>query len=400
MSFLPISINVENKKLLIVGGGKVALQKIKNIIPFTKNITVVAPEIHEDITKIDGIATIFDSYKKEYLNGMFLVYACSNSPEVNQQVLKDAESSGILCNRTDQSGESHFHSPGIVQTDDLVVAVNSRRKEVKKMVELRDEISGHLRERENLLKQKEGQKSRVYLVGFGPGNPDLITCRGEKLLFQADVIFYDDLLDAQALDRYTAEKVYVGKRRGNHSKEQNEINEVLYKAALDGKVVVRLKGGDPLIFGRGSEERFYLENRGIKVEVVPGISSAIAAAAYGDIPLTHRGISSSVAFGTAHGKNSYRILESDTSVYFMGARNVQQIAQKYLDKGYSPDYPVALVHNASLENQEVIKTTISELAKGEMNIKSPLISVFGNTVNYRKIIMDKEKEEEMNRIPG
>ena len=392
MSFLPISINVENKKLLIVGGGKVALQKIKNILPFTTNITVVAPEINGEINKTDKITIITDFYNKKYMEGMFLVYACSDSPEVNKQVLKDAESSGILCNRTDQSEKSHFHSPGITETEEMLVTINSKRKEVKKMVKLKDEVHTHLKEREELLSQKEKQKGKVYLVGFGPGNPDLITRRGEKLLFQADVIFYDDLLDAQALDRYSAEKIYVGKRRGNHSKEQREINKILFKAAQEKKMVVRLKGGDPLIFGRGSEEKFYLEQNGIEVEIVPGISSAVAAAAHGNIPLTHRGISSSVAFGTAHGKNSYQILESDTSVYFMGAKNIRQIAQKYLDNGYPSDFPVALIHNASLDNQKVMKTTINKIIKNDFKIESPVISVFGNTVNYQEILKEKERE--------
>ncbi len=386
MSFLPISINIENKKLLIIGGGVAAYHKLKNLVNYTDNITVVAPEINEDILQYKKVSFIKDTYNRKYLEGIFLVYACTDNAVVNEQILSDAEANGILCNRTDKSEVSHFHSPGIAQSEDMTIAITSKRKEVKKMVQIRDEVREFILEKERLLREKETLKGKVFLVGFGPGNPDLLTIRGQQLLFQADIIFYDDLLDAAALKKYKGEKVYVGKRRGNHTKEQNEINDVLLEAAKEGKMVVRLKGGDPLIFGRGSEERFYLEQRGIEVSIIPGISSAIAAASYANIPLTHRKISSSVAFGTAHGKNSYKILESDTSVYYMGAKNIKEIAQKYLDKGYPETFPVGLVHKASLPDQKVIKTNIKEIAEGKVTMESPLISIFGNTVNYQNII--------------
>ncbi len=384
MSFLPISINIENKKILIVGGGEAAYHKLKNLVLYTSNITVVAPELSKDVIQYSQIKYIEDTYKKEYLTDIFLVYACTDNPSINEQIQAEAEKAGILCNRTDKSEVSHFHSPGIAQSDDMTIAITSKRKEVKKMVKIRDEVKEFILERERLLKEKEAEKGKVFLVGFGPGNPDLLTLRGQQLLFQADVIFYDDLLDANALSRYKGEKIYVGKRRGNHSKKQNEINKVLSDAAKEGKMVVRLKGGDPLIFGRGGEERLYLEQQGVDVEIIPGISSAIAAAAYANIPLTHRGLSSSVAFGTAHGKNSYKILESDTSVYYMGAKNIQEIAQKYLDKGYPENFPVGLVHKASLPGQKVIRTNIKEVAEGNVTIESPVISIFGKTVNYAK----------------
>lgn len=391
MSFLPISINIENKKLLIVGGGNVAVQKIKNLLKFTTNIHVVAPEICSEILEIDELETTLGAYDKKYIEGIFLVYACTNSESINKQILLDCEATGILCNRTDKAEDSHFRSPGIIETDDMLLAVNSKKKEVKKMVAFRNQLQKDLNEKDERSKQKKTQKGMVFLVGFGPGNPDLLTRRGENLLEQADVIFYDDLLDANALSKYSGEKTYVGKRRDNHSKDQNEINEILYQSAKQGNMVVRLKGGDPLIFGRGSEERYFLEERGISVEIIPGISSAIAAAAYADIPLTHRGISSSVAFGTAHAKNSYKLLESDTSVYYMGAKNIREIAQKYLDNGYPEDFPVGLVHNASLPGQKIVRTTISEILNSDMELNSPLISIFGNTVNYKSILKDQEK---------
>jgi uroporphyrin-III C-methyltransferase / precorrin-2 dehydrogenase / sirohydrochlorin ferrochelatase len=393
MSFLPISIHVGDKKILIVGGGKVALQKLKNLLPFCKNILVVAPEILHEIRQYATVQVIQSEYSPQYLNGIFLVYACTDSGPVNEQVYFDAETKGILCNRSDCAEKSHFHSSAIIESDELILGINSKKKDRKKLVAYKNELKDWLNEKEELNIQKEQQKGKVYLVGFGPGNPDLLTLRGEKLLRQADEIFYDDLLDAQALSKYPGNKVYVGKRRGNHSKVQAQINHILYQSAIQGNMVVRLKGGDPLIFGRGSEERYYLEARGISVEIIPGISSAIAAAAYGNIPLTHRGISSSVAFGTAHGKNSFKILESDTSVYYMGAKNMVEIAQKYIDNGYPDDFPVGLVYKASFPDQQIIKTTVSEVAKGNIKIESPIISIFGNTVNY-KSILDKAQTDE------
>jgi uroporphyrin-III C-methyltransferase/precorrin-2 dehydrogenase/sirohydrochlorin ferrochelatase len=233
MSFLPIAINITNKRIGIIGGGKVAAQKLKNLLPFTSNIWVIAPEIQPEISDNRAIRCIPENYSSKHLEGLFLVYACTNSPELNAQVQADAEALGILCNRTDCAEESRFHSPAIVQTGNFVVAVNSRQKEVRKTVRIQRDLQHFVEEREQLLREKEQQVGKVFLVGFGPGNPDLLSRRGEQLLFQADIIFYDDLLDAGFLSRYGAEKIYVGKRRANHSKEQDEINILVLRNAFE-----------------------------------------------------------------------------------------------------------------------------------------------------------------------
>ncbi len=383
MSYLPISVNVENKKILIVGGGKVARQKIKNILPFTTNITVLAPDIDDELFMMDELTIIQDSYDKDYLANHFLVYACTDSEKVNQQISVDTESKGILCNRADNAIFSDFISSAIAQNDSFTVGVNSKEKDIRKTLALKNEIEELLNDRDNLEKEKQEAKGKVYLLGFGPGNMDLLTIKGKKLLKQADIIFYDDLLESEKLSEFRGEKKYVGKRRGNHSKEQDEINQLLFKAVSEGNVVVRLKGGDPFIFGRGGEEKKYLEERGIAVEVVPGITSAIAAAAFSGIPLTHRGVSSSVSFGTAHGKNSFDILQADTSVYYMGSKNLKEVAQKYLDKEYPKDYPVGIVYNASMPDQEITITTVGDIALGKVSFKSPMISIFGYTVHLK-----------------
>ncbi len=376
MSFLPISLNITNKKIVIIGGGKAAAIKLKTLIKFTDNITVVAPEILPQIKEYN-IAIIEDTYQKKYIEDAFLIYVCTNVAEINQQIQVDADTLGKLCNRTDAPDHSDFHSSAVLSTDEYTIAVNSKTKQRKKTIALKNKI-------DVLFQIFEKQKidfpdGKVWLVGFGPGNPELMTVRAQKLLFEADVIVYDDLLDKEFLEPYPAIKEYVGKRRDNHHKEQDEINKILVKYAQQGKKVVRLKGGDPLIFGRGTEEKMYLEQFGLQVEIVPGITTAIAAAALSSTPLTHRGVASSVALGTAHSKNSFKILEADTSVYYMGARTITEIAQKYVDNGYSTDFPVAVVYNVSLPNQEVTKTNIGNIINGKHQFKSPIVSIFGET---------------------
>ncbi len=387
MSYLPISLNIEGKKIVIIGGGRVALQKVKNLISFTKNITVVSPEIKEGLYYFD-ITIIQSEYSSSYIKDAFMVYACTNDISVNNTISDDTDRLNILCNRTDRPDKSDFISSAVALDSKFRVAVNSTDRDKRSTIKLRNRIKGLLKKLELYRDKRNDNRGKVFLVGFGPGNPELMTIKADDLCHEADIIFYDDLLDCTSLDKYSAEKVYVGKRRGNHHKNQDEINEVLYLAARQNKMVVRLKGGDPLIFGRGSEEKMYLEERGIIAEIIPGITSAIAAASCSGIPLTHRGVSSSVAFGTAHGKSSYKLLESDTSVYYMGAKNILDVAKKYLDSGYPKDYPVAIVHNASMPDQEVIKTNISELLQDKFEIKSPIISIFGNTVNYKNIVTE------------
>jgi uroporphyrinogen III methyltransferase/synthase len=223
----------------------------------------------------------------------------------------------------------------------------------------------------------------VYLVGFGPGNPDLLTIKAEKLLQKCDIIFYDDLINKDFLNNYNAEKVYVGKRKGNHSKEQHEINMLLYSASISGKTVVRLKGGDPMLFAHGSEEIDFLQERLIHVEVVPGISTAFAAAAGVKISLTHRDLASSVSFISGHSLSDISIPQSGTAVYYMGASNIQNIAQQTIEKGSNPNTPVVLVHNVSLPDEKMFYTTLHELSVHDTKFPTPLIAIVGDVVGLK-----------------
>ena len=222
------------------------------------------------------------------------------------------------------------------------------------------------------------KQGTVSLVGFGPGDPDLLTIKAAKAIDAADIIFYDDLIDDSYLTDKKAEKIYVGKRAGYHHKEQADINRLLLEAAREGKNVVRLKGGDPMIFAHGSEEIEYLESNLIKVNVIPGITTASALAASQKISLTHRDFSSSVALVSGHTPQPVTP-DAETLVYYMGAKQLQTIATQLIDKeGWAFNTPVLLTYNVSRPDEQTFETTLWNLRNGEMqNLPTPLIALIG-----------------------
>jgi uroporphyrin-III C-methyltransferase len=215
---------------------------------------------------------------------------------------------------------------------------------------------------------------KVWLVGMGPGNPELMTLKADRVLRSADIIFYDSLMDHSVLDRYSAECINVGKRQDHHIQQQNEINPLLYEAARAGKIVVRLKGGDPFIFGRGGEEAEYLLRRLIPVEVVPGISAAQAAAASTNVSLTKRGVSRSLVLHTAH-VGELSTDDAPTRVYYMGASRLAQLSRRLLDKGLDPSTPVTLVQNASFVSERSVSTTVAGMST--VVLPSPIVVIVG-----------------------
>lgn len=222
------------------------------------------------------------------------------------------------------------------------------------------------------------KQGSVSLVGFGPGDPELLTIKAAKAIDAADIIFYDDLIDDSYLADKKAEKIYVGKRAGYHHKEQADINRLLLEAAREGKNVVRLKGGDPMIFAHGSEEIEYLESNLIKVNVIPGITTASALAASQKISLTHRDFSSSVALVNGHTPQPVTP-DAETLVYYMGAKQLQAIATQLIDKeGWAFNTPVLLTYNVSRPDEQTFETTLWNLRNGEMqNLPTPLIALIG-----------------------
>ena len=228
------------------------------------------------------------------------------------------------------------------------------------------------------------KQGSVSLVGFGPGDPDLLTIKAAKAIDAADIIFYDDLIDDSYLADKKAEKIYVGKRAGYHHKEQADINRLLLDAAREGKNVVRLKGGDPMIFAHGSEEIEYLESNLIQVNVIPGITTASALAASQKISLTHRDFSSSVALVSGHTPQPVTP-DAETLVYYMGAKQLQTIATQLIDKeGWAFNTPVLLTYNVSRPDEQTFETTLWNLRNGEMqNLPTPLIALIGNVAGLK-----------------
>lgn len=233
---------------------------------------------------------------------------------------------------------------------------------------------------------------KVFLIGAGPGDVGLLTLKAKRYISEADVILYDYLVGEEivAFARVDAEIIYVGKKAGQHTLKQEEINQLLVDKAKEGKMVVRLKGGDPFLFGRGGEEALFLVEQGICFEVVPGVTSAIAVPAYAGIPVTHREYASSLCLVTGHESMDKmnlpwgNIAGIETIVILMGVSNLKEIAQKLLDLGKSPDTPVAIIHHGTTNQQKTIITTLDEIRLDTSSIHAPAIIVIGHVVKLRE----------------
>jgi uroporphyrin-III C-methyltransferase len=236
----------------------------------------------------------------------------------------------------------------------------------------------------------KGKSGKVYLIGAGPGDPKLLTLKAAEALAKSDVIVYDYLVNPAilAMARPGVELIYVGKQSGQPSISQTEINQILIEQSGKGKIVARLKGGDPFIFGRGGEEALALVAKGIKWEIIPGISSGVAAASYAGIPLTHRDYASSVAFVTGHGseKNHNKVdwftiaNTVDTLVVFMCAETINQIAKEIILGGRSSQTPIAIIRWGTYQYQEVYLGILKDIANSEIKIEQPAIAVIGDVV--------------------
>lgn len=225
-------------------------------------------------------------------------------------------------------------------------------------------------------------KGYVYIAGAGPGDPELLTMKAHRVLQEADVILYDDLVSPDLVDQYpAAEKIYTGKRKDSHHFEQDEINQEIVRHALKGKIVVRLKGGDPFIFGRGGEEIDTLRRQGIGYEIIPGITAAHGASAYTEIPLTMRKVSSSVSFCTGHPVSKIQVPDTDTIVYYMVASSVHDVLDMVAAKGRSGQTKVAVVQNATRYNQKTFTGTLDEFRKRERAVYSPALLIIGDNIS-------------------
>jgi len=418
MSLLPIFLKLEGRRCLLVGAGHVALDKIGSLLGAGAQLRVIAPEARPEIERLasDGrLEWVRRRFTDADLEGNFLVIAATDAPEVNAAVYRGAVERNIACNSVDDIPNCDFFFGSVVSRGKLQVAISTGgespalaqrlRREmdaqlpadlgpwVDELGQLRREVLGvHPRgeARKALLHElaqrpvcastscpsrrmalapldrREGGK--VYLVGAGPGDPEMLTVKALRLIETAGVVLHDDLVPQAILDLAAAdaERVNVGKRCGTKTITQEEINALMIARAGEGRVVVRLKSGDPLIFGRAGEEMAALAEAGVDFEVVPGITAAFAAAAAVGCSLTGRDSASNVIFSTGHHAQSHNHaplpeLEDATRVVYMPGRDLSLLAQEWLSMGLPPELPCAIVSHAAQPDEQVRCTTLGEL---------------------------------------
>lgn len=435
-----------------MGGGHIALRKATLLAKAGAIIDVVAPAIEDQLLqliKTTGGEPFIEAFAEKFLSTPYrLVIAATNDAEVNKTVFEQCEARNLLVNSVDDIPHCRFMVPAIIDRSPLIVSVASNgtspvlsrqirtqletsiphgmgklaefsgkwRNQVKEKISNPDErrifwenlYASPLKEQvfndnldvadsmlEQALQEWKAPKGEVYLVGAGPGDPELITLKALRLMQQADVVIYDRLVSAPILElcRRDAIKIYVGKARSNHSVPQDGINALLVDYAKKGKRVCRLKGGDPFIFGRGGEEIQELFQAGVPFQVVPGITAASGCSAYAGIPLTHRDYAQSVRFLTGHLKEgspelpwNELVYENQTLVLYMGLVGLERICEQLIAHGQRPDMPVALISKGTTPEQKVVVGSLADIASKvtEHQIHAPTLTIIGEVVRLRE----------------
>ncbi len=435
-----------------MGGGHIALRKATLLAKAGAIIDVVAPAIEDQLLqliKTTGGEPFIEAFAEKFLSTPYrLVIAATNDAEVNKTVFEQCEARNLLVNSVDDIPHCRFMVPAIIDRSPLIVSVASNgtspvlsrqirtqletsiphgmgklaefsgkwRNQVKEKISNPDErrifwenlYASPLKEQvfndnldvadsmlEQALQEWKAPKGEVYLVGAGPGDPELITLKALRLMQQADVVIYDRLVSTPILElcRRDATKIYVGKARSNHSVPQEGINALLVDYAKKGKRVCRLKGGDPFIFGRGGEEIQELFQAGVPFQVVPGITAASGCSAYAGIPLTHRDYAQSVRFLTGHLKEgspelpwNELVYENQTLVLYMGLVGLERICEQLIAHGQRPDMPVALISKGTTPEQKVVVGSLADIASKvtEHQIHAPTLTIIGEVVRLRE----------------
>jgi uroporphyrin-III C-methyltransferase/precorrin-2 dehydrogenase/sirohydrochlorin ferrochelatase len=449
MRFLPIFLNIRDKSCLVVGGGQVAARKVYLLHRAGGRVTIVSPQLCAELQRwADSGDLVYQArgFADGDIQGHSLVIAATNDAELNQRVASLAQSQGIPINVVDKPDLGSFIMPSIIDRTPVQIAISTGgaspvlarllrakletfipsaygrlaellerfRERVKQRFhgteEIRhfweDVLEGPIADKLIAGKDAEAQadlekaiaaakapasQGEVYLVGAGPGDPDLLTFRALRLMQRADVVVYDRLVTAPILDlvRRDAEFIYAGKERDKHTLPQETINALLVRLAKEGKKVLRLKGGDPFIFGRGGEEIETLMQEGIHFQVVPGITAAAGCAAYAGIPLTHRDYVQSCTFVTGHLKDgtvnlNWKVLAQpkQTIVFYMGLQGVEELCKQLVQHGLPATTPAALVEQGTTQNQRVHLGDLTSLPDLVMHndIKPPTLIIVGEVV--------------------
>lgn len=452
MDYLPLFHKLQGGRVLVVGGGEIALRKARLLADAGAELRVVAPVVDAQLREMvdaGGGEIRLRGYAADDLHGCRLVIAATDDTQLNAQVSRDAQALSLPVNVVDAPALCTVIFPAIVDRSPLVVAVssggdapvlarlirakletwipaaygelaglaarfrhrvkalypdvNQRRgfwEEVFQGPIAERQLAGQGVEAERMLRDKvEGapaqQGGEVYLVGAGPGDPDLLTFRALRLMQQADVVLYDRLVAPAIIDmcRRDAERIYVGKRRAEHAVPQDQINRLLVELASQGKRVLRLKGGDPFIFGRGGEEIEELAEHGIPFQVVPGITAASGCSSYAGIPLTHRDHAQSVRFVTGHLKDGSSnlpwrdlVAPNQTLVFYMGLVGLPAICAELIAHGRAAETPAALVQQGTTRNQRVFTGTLADLPAlvARHEVHAPTLVIVGEVVKLRE----------------
>ncbi|MCP3690096.1 MAG: uroporphyrinogen-III C-methyltransferase [Gammaproteobacteria bacterium] len=447
MNFLPVFLNIKNQPCLVVGAGNIAARKIELLLKAGASVKVVALEISEAVRQLTSVQCERRSFEDADLDNVVLVIAATDDQALNTRVSMLARLKGIPVNVVDNPGLCSFIMPSIIDRDPVQIAISTGGASPVLARQIRSKLEGiipgsygelarlidgyrqsvkshfpHVEERrrfwesvlegpvaeyafcgrledardllEKLIKQAQAvpeYQGEVYLVGAGPGDPDLLTFKALRLMQKCDVVVYDRLVSKPVLElvRRDAEKIYAGKASSDHSLSQENINQLLVRLAREGKCVLRLKGGDPFVFGRGGEEISELIDEHIDFQVVPGITAASGCTTYAGIPLTHRDYSQACIFVTGHRKNDTADLNwgmlshaNQTAVFYMGLDNVQRICDSLKAHGRAQTTPAALIEKGTTKAQRVFIGDLDSLPEiVERNaVRAPTLIVVGEVV--------------------
>jgi len=455
MDLFPIFMNVRDRECLVVGGGPVAARKADLLVKAGARVAVVAPALGGEMARLRALGRIRHlpgEFAPALIDRQALVIAATDQPLVNRRVHAACGVRNIPVNVADAPELCSFVLPAIVDRAPLTIAISSGgaapvlarwlrarletqipasfgalaglmgrfRERVRRrfrgtrerrlfwdamldgaaaeaVLAGREEEAEHLLARSLAEGDSTGERGEVYLIGAGPGDPDLLTFKALRLLQKADVVVYDRLVAPQVVDlaRREAERIYVGKQRNDHSMAQEDISRLLVELASQGKRVARLKGGDPFVFGRGGEEIELIARAGIPFQVVPGITAATGCAAYAGIPLTHRDHAQSCRFITAHRRAQgldvdwpSLAVSNETLVFYMGLSSLAEICAQLVAHGMRPEMPIALVEQGTTVNQRVLTGTLGSLPDivERAGARSPSLIVVGEVVRLHRTL--------------
>ena len=383
----PTALRLLGRPVLVVGGGPVAARRAKGLLDAGAVVTVVAPVASpalQDMAVAGLLTWAARPYDSKDVDGVWFVQTATGDPAVDAQVSADAEAQRVWCVNASDHEASAAWTPAVAVVDDVKIAVNAGG-DPRRAMAVRDAVATALETGDLPLRRRRAHQGSVALVGGGPGDTGLITVRGRRLLGQADVVVADrlgprDLLNELAPDVRVIE---VGKTPGHHPVPQAEINRILVEEALKGHRVVRLKGGDPYVLGRGGEEAEFCRQHGVEVEVVSGVTSAISVPAAAGIPVTHRGLAKGFSVVTGHEELSEVPARPDhTIVLLMGVGQLRESASALGEAGLPADTPVGIVENGYLPEQRVTIGTLGSIADQAQaaGVANPAVIVIGDVV--------------------